>query len=144
MNTRKFFLLVLFITLAWGAAPVRAGETEAVSTYTVTYFFSEPRCKTCRTIETLTAETVRDTFKAELDTGKLQWKMVDTDKKENRHYITDFKLFTKSVVVAEIRNGEVQRFQVLQKVWELVHSPEKFRAYVSDSVRTFMTEDNHE
>jgi len=143
MKIRSCLMLIILMTAAFVSGPVSASET-AVSTYTVTYFFSEPRCKTCRTIESLTEETVRETFKEELVTGRLTWQLIDTDKEENRHYITDYKLFTKSVVVAEVRNGEVQRFQVLQKVWELVYSPEKFRGYVTDSIRAFMNEEDDE
>jgi len=134
--------------LASFLSPVLASENQAESdskpVFTVTYFFSEPRCKTCRTIESLTKETVEAAFADELREGQLAFRLVDTDQEENRHFIEDFQLITKSVVVTEEKNGHVIRFKILQKVWELVHNPGAFQEYITDEVRTSMTAPTHE
>ena len=40
-----------------------------------------------------------------------------------RHFVEEFGLFSATLVVAEIRDGETQRHEVLQKVWSLVGDP---------------------
>ena len=130
------------VVLSFLATPVLASEKQAEPdsqpVFTVTYFFSEPRCKTCRTIESLTKETVETSFEVPIREGLLAFRLVDTDREENRHFIDDFQLITKSVVITEEKNGTVVRFKILQKVWELVHDPGAFQQYITDEVRAFM------
>ena len=106
--------------------------------YIVYYFMYLPRCMTCNKIENDTKTIVTSTFKDEIASGRLEFKTVDVGKKEYAHFAKDFKLYTKSVVLVEEQNGKVLRYEVLQKVWELIHSPEKYKAYVVDSVKKFI------
>ena len=140
---RAILTVFTLFMLASFLSPAHASENQTESdsnpVFTVTYFFSEPRCKTCRTIESLTRETVEGSFAGELGEGQLTFRLVDTDQEENQHYVDDFQLITKSVVITEEKNGTVVRFKILQKVWELVHDPGAFRKYITDEVRAFMT-----
>lgn len=45
---------------------------------------------------------------------------------------------TRSVVLAEYRDGAVVRFTNLDKVWQLVRSKDRFVAYVQDETRAFL------
>ncbi|MFO7616170.1 MAG: hypothetical protein R6V75_02880, partial [Bacteroidales bacterium] len=43
-------------------------------------------------------------------------RVVNIDEPENRHFIQDFQLVTRSVVLAEYRDGEVVRYENLDQV----------------------------
>lgn len=122
-----------------------AGEAEASATkpengVVAYYFHGNKRCSTCRKLEAYSAEAIKGGFAAELEAGELDWRVVNTDDKENAHFITDFELVTKSVVLAEYRDGKVVRFKNLKLVWQLVGDEDGFVRYVRDETRDFLAE----
>lgn len=134
-----FVLSVFLITSATFAKDsVKTNTNKNDSKYIVYYFMYLPRCMTCNKIEKSTKEIVFNNFKKQLDSGLVQFKTVDVGKSENAHFTKDFKLFTKSVVLVEEKDGKVVKHEVLQKVWEYIHSPEKFSPYIIDSVKNFI------
>jgi len=104
------------------------------------YFHGNKRCSTCRKLESYSDKAVTGGFAPELDAGELEWRVVNTDDKENVHFITDFELVTKSVVLVEYRDGEVVRFNNLKLVWQLVGDEDGFIRYVRDETRDFLAE----
>ena len=104
------------------------------------YFHGNKRCTTCRKLEAYSAEAIVDGFSSELESGELEWRVVNTDDKEHAHFITDFELVTKSVVLVEYRDGEVVRFKNLKLVWQLVGDEDGFVRYVRDETRDFLAE----
>ena len=104
------------------------------------YFHGNARCGTCRTIEAYTGEAVESGFGEALESGALAWRVVNVDEKENKHFIEDFQLTNKSVVLAEYRAGKVVRYKNLDKVWQLVRSKERFVDYIQEEGRAFLEE----
>jgi len=104
----------------------------------VYYFYSNVRCPTCRRIEAYTGEAVRDGFAEAVRDGRLQWRPVNTDEPGNGHFKKDYDLFTKSVVVAQIRGGQPARWKNLERIWDLVGDKDAFLAYVRGEVRPFV------
>ncbi len=94
---------------------------------TVYYFHSSVRCKTCINIERMTKEAVNSipttTFKA-----------INTDETDNKHYLTDYGLYTKSVVLVK-PTGE---WKNLDKIWSLVRSEDDFKNYITTETNNFM------
>ncbi len=41
-------------------------------------------------------------------------------------------------MICEVKDGEVVRYKVLQKVWQYVRDPERARIYLKDAIREFM------
>ena len=105
------------------------------------YFHGNLRCKTCRTIEAYSEEAIRSQFADELGSGRLAWRVVNVDDPENEHFVEDFELVTKSLVLVHYEDGEVTRWENLQQVWELVRDKERFLDYVRSSTRGFLQED---
>lgn len=145
---RQRFLVVVFAVAAGiaalmsggalagdGAAPAAASAGAETIVY---YFHGNARCATCRTIEAYADEAVHAAFAGELEDGALQWQVVNIDEPENRHFIQDFQLVTRSVVLAEYRDGEVVRYENLDQVWRLVRDKERFLAYVQEATRGFL------
>jgi len=104
------------------------------------YFHGNKRCSTCRKLEAYSEEAITGGFASELEAGELEWRVVNTDEKANAHFVTDFELVTKSVVLVEYRDGGVVRFKNLKLVWQLVGDQDGFLRYVRDETRDFLAE----
>jgi hypothetical protein len=118
------------------AAPTAAATNAETVVY---YFHGNARCATCKAIEAYADEAVHAAFAGELEEGALEWRVVNIDEPANRHFIQDFQLVTRSVVLAEYRDGRVVRFENLDQVWQLVRDKERFIAYIEDETREFLT-----
>ena len=65
----------------------------------------------------------------------IEVKAVNLDDPANEHYIADFALTMRTVV---LRNGA--RFTVLDKCWPLAHDETAFKDYVAKSIADFTAE----
>ena len=117
-----------------------AGETAAPdsSLVKVYYFHTTYRCASCMKIEELTTASVNTNFQEELKNGVLTFDLINLDKKENKHFVKDYKLYTKSVVLSKVVKGKEVEWRNLDKVWLLLRSPEKFKEYIRAETRAFL------
>ena len=119
-----------------GAVPA---ATTAPHQIVVSYFHGDVRCATCKKLEAYSREAVETTFAAEIAAGRLAFKMVNTDRPENEHFIKDYSLITKSLVVSEENDGKVVRWTNLDKIWTLVRGEQQAYAdYVIAGVRAYL------
>lgn len=119
-----------------GAAPVAAGHPgDRVVVY---YFHGTYRCKTCMRIEALTRQAVQQDFADELKQGRVELRVVNVEEPANRHFIQDYGLYTKAVVVVDYRDQRQLRWQNLDQIWNLFGNEAAFRAYVADAVRNHL------
>ena len=117
------------------AAPAVAAAPAASPGILVYYFHATTRCATCRTIEAYARETVTSKFATDIDARRLEWQTVNVDLPANRHFIRDFQLYTRSVVVVDAKNPK--RYKVLDRVWQLVGNKPAFQTYVEQEIRGF-------
>ena len=147
---RCFPLLAVVLAAAAFSVPCAADDdpqtTTAVASQTLNvevvayYLHGNFRCRTCRTIEAYSEEAIRGAFADELASGRLAWRVVNIDQSENKHFVEDFELVTRSLVLAAYRGGEVTRWENLKQVWQLVRDKERFLDYVRSSTRKFIQE----
>lgn len=104
----------------------------------VTYFITNTRCFSCYKIETLTESAVVNTFAGPLKEGRLEWRVVNTDEPKNAHYLKDYKLYTKSVIVSEVEGGREVRWKNCEKVWDLLDDPKAFETYIVREVNAYL------
>ena len=78
---------------------------------------------------------VATTFAADLEARRLEWQAVNVDEPANQHFIRDFQLYTRSVVVVDAKDPK--RFKVLDRVWQLVRDKAAFQKYVEQEIRAF-------
>ena len=116
------------------ATPAGAKESKV----RVYYFYTSVRCPTCRQIEALTEEALKSAFADALAAGRVEWLPTNVQLPQNRHFVRDFELFTKSVVIVRIRNGEQAEWKNLEKVWELVQDKKTFSRYIEGEIRAYM------
>jgi hypothetical protein len=120
-------------------SPTATGEASQNTARVIAYYFhGNFRCVTCRTIEAYAEEAITKGFANELASGRLAWRVINTDEPENKHFIRDFELVTKSLVLVEYRDGKVARHENLKEIWQLLRDKESFLNYVRTSTRNFL------
>ena len=146
----KFALIALAGVGCWAAiqqarqvADLPAVRQEVVTTQPgvapdviqVTYFSSDVRCATCMRIERLTRETVTKNFPAELANGRIVLQTINLDGPGNEHFVQDYQLISKTVIVSDRAKGQEVQWENLQGVWSKQKDEQAFEAYVVDAVR---------
>lgn len=134
------FLMLLWTPIALCEQPDNPPQTDA-SRYVAYYFFTNKRCGPCIRIEQWSQEAITQSFKEDIQSGKLQWQALNVEKAENAHYIKDFQLYTKSVIIAEYNADKLVRWNNLKDVWKLYRNEEKYFDYVVRETRSFMEKD---
>jgi hypothetical protein len=104
------------------------------------YFYGTSRCTTCRTIERYSKEAIERYFAQELKNKTLEFKPINIEEPENRHYIQDYQLYTRSLVLVLYKDDKQLKWKNLSEVWSYVGDKEKFYQYVKDETKRFLQE----
>jgi hypothetical protein len=104
------------------------------------YFHGIKRCISCKKIEAYSRVAIEEGFADEIKSGQLEFRAINYDEKENQHYIKDYELYTKSLIISRVNGEEETEWKNLTKVWELLGSKEKFLDYVRKETRAFLEE----
>ena len=124
---------------AQAAPAVSPGAPREQGTKVIAYYFHVTvRCVTCKAIEAYSKAVIQQKFAKEIAAGRLEWRLVNVQLLENRHYIQDYQLFTRSLVLALIKDGQQKEYKVLNDTWELVGTPERMQGYVEKEVRGYL------
>lgn len=133
----KKSLVLSIVVLFFMAGGVFADQDNHVTAY---YFFTTFRCASCHKIEEYTGETINTNFADELNSGKLQYTALNVEEKGNEHFIKDYQLFTKSVVLSLVKDGKETKSKNLDKVWQYLGNKGKFMDYVKTETESFLNE----
>ncbi len=117
------------------AAVAAKPQTSKVIAY---YFHTTYRCATCRRIEAYSKEAIDLGFAGELAEGRLEFRLVNVELPENQHFAQDYKLFTKSLVLVRMKDGQQLEWTNLNRVWELTGAHDAFLRYVQGEVRAYL------
>ena len=115
-----------------------SGEQKIERKVIAYYFHGDFRCATCRKIEAYSEEAIKTAFPEKLESGELEWRAVNVDEPDNEHFVKEYELFTRSLVLVEMKDGVQQKWDNLEKVWELVHKKSAFNEYVVENTKTFL------
>ncbi len=102
----------------------------------VYYFHTTFRCHSCTMIEQFTKEAVESGFAEEIKKGLIEMKVINVEDKGNEHFVDDYKLYTKSVIISDVRNGKEVSWKNLEKVWQLLGDQNKFKEYIQTEIQT--------
>ena len=120
------------------------GDTERSEHRVVVYYFHGTyRCRMCRDIEQYAYEALETGFPEELQsgTGKIEWRAVNVEEPEHQHFIDDYQLRTKSLILADV-DGETQvRWKNLDRIWALAGYKSEFISYVQEEIRAYLEVD---
>jgi len=135
-------LVYLAVSAALGPAsddpPAEGAPAELADGVIVTYFLTDIRCPTCHQIEAYTREAVETGFADALREGRLMWRTVNTDREDNKHFIDDYGLTAKAVVLSRRQGGQEVDWKNLDRIWDLVGDKDAFTAYIRDEVAAFL------
>ena len=108
----------------------------------VYYFHGNYRCPTCLKIEALTAEAVNTGFASDIRKGRVKLKVVNVEEQGNEHYVQDYQLASRSVVVARYEGESPKAWKRLDAVWTLHGDRDGFLRLVQEETRALLS-DNH-
>ncbi len=131
---KKFIALILLLVLLLPAFGQEAPKSKVVAYY----FHGDFRCPTCYRLEQYSKEAIDTHFKDALSSGKLEFKTVSVDEKANRHFVGDYQLYTKSLVLSLVKDGKEIKSKNLIKIWEYVGNKQRFFEYVTSEVQDFL------
>jgi hypothetical protein len=106
----------------------------------VYYFFTNVRCSRCYAFEKFTKEALERYFTPELNSGKIIFKPLNIDQKENQHFMKEYQLYTKAVVISMVNGDKEIKHKNLPKIWEYVGDKEKFYNYIKTETNQYLEE----
>jgi len=120
-------------------APLPLPEVKPHNSRVIAYYFHGTfRCSTCQNIEKYSKEAIEHYFPNELKNGRLEFKPLNVEEAENRHYIQDYQLFSRALVISLVKEDKEVTWKNLTDVWKHVRDKDKFFQYVKDEVETLL------
>jgi len=108
-------------------------ETEPVS-IAAYYFHGYARCSTCRKLEEYSRSAVTEWFPKDTRTGRMTFSAVNVEDPENAHFIQDYRLTNKTLIIQKQRGGKNLEWRNLNRIWELVGNRAAFLSYVQGEI----------
>jgi len=131
---KKIVPLILLLVSILPAFGQEAPKSKVVAYY----FHGDFRCPTCYKLEQYSKEAIETNFKDALTSGKLEFKVVNAEDKGNEHFVNDYQLYTKSLVLSLVKDGKEIKSKNLIKIWEYVGNKQRFFEYVTSEVQDFL------
>ena len=104
--------------------PSSVADKASTSKVIAYYFHGTFRCTTCRTIEKYSKEAIELYFAKEMKNGTLEFRPVNVEEPENRHYSQDYQLFSRALVLSLNKDGKEVKWKNLTEVWTRPWSPD--------------------
>jgi hypothetical protein len=136
---KKIFLIILAAIVVTSIRfTAFAQENKAQTKVIVYYFHGSFRCFTCTNMEKYSREAIEANFADNLKSGALEFKEINVEERGNEHFASDYKLYTKSLILSLVKDGKEVNYKNLDKIWELARNKQKFIEYVSNEVNEFI------
>ncbi len=142
---KKLFLVLLVVAALSSSSIIlsalaQAGDNAQDAHVVAYYLHGTFRCPTCHKLEQYSKETIETNFKDALASGKLEFKVINVEDKDNEHYVKDYQLYTKSLILSLVKDGKETKWINLDKIWEYVGNKERFIDYVKSGIADFLKE----
>lgn len=139
---RKIFILffILSVFLCGGFALAQDVGNKPVSRVIAYYFHGNFRCPTCYAMEQYSREAIKANFKDALSSSKLEFKVVNTEERGNEHFVNDYQLYTKSLILSLIKDSKEIKSKNLTNIWDYARNKQRFFKYVTEEVNSFLKE----
>jgi len=105
-----------------------------VSPLRIFYFHGQKRCATCHKLEDYAAELLQEHFADQLEKGTMTWEVINVETPENEHYIDDYKLVARGIVLSKNEEGKEVAWKNLDQVWQLVADKQAYQQYIRESI----------
>lgn len=138
---RRLFRAILLTVLVLAGRGIAVLNGQEIQTKVIAYYFhGTARCSSCMLIERYTKEALAANFPEALAAGKLEFQAVNVEKAGNEHYNDEYQLYTRSLVLSLVQDGQEIKWENLTKVWEYLRDKQQFFDYVSEAVNNFLRE----
>lgn len=134
----KKIIQVLAVAAAISSGALAFGQSNPREKVVAYYFHGSFRCFTCTNMEKSTREAMETNFEDALASGKLEFKAVNVEERGNEHFVDDYKLYTKTLILSLVKGDKEVKSKNLDKIWEFILDKQKFMDYVTDEVSAFM------
>jgi len=134
---KKPIALLLAVLAVISASAVFAADNQS-SKVIVYYFHGAFRCSTCMNMEKYSREAIDSNFKDALVSGNLEFKVVNVEERGNEHFVNDYKLYTKTLILSMIKDGKEVKLKNLDKIWEYAGNKQRFIDYVTAETGEFL------
>jgi hypothetical protein len=104
----------------------------------VYYFHSNTRCPTCQAIESQSYETVQADFASQLESGEVAWEILNYEEPAASELATKFEIQMPVVVLARMKEGQIEEWNRLDQVWGLVGDKPAFAKYIRAEIRQIL------
>lgn len=140
MLTTTLLSLVAAVALPVVEQPTApaAGITAADHQVVAIYFHRTVRCPTCKKIGGLAEEAVTKGFAEQIAAGTVEFRYVDFQDAKNAVLTKAYKITGPTMVLLDVADGRVTRWEPLPKVWQLVAKPQELQTYVRTSVAEYL------
>ncbi|MDD5512361.1 MAG: nitrophenyl compound nitroreductase subunit ArsF family protein [Candidatus Omnitrophica bacterium] len=136
---KKIFLVILAAVAVISASSlVFAAENKPAAKVVAYYFHGTFRCYTCTNMEKYSREAIEANFKDALTSGKLEFLSVNVEDRGNEHFVNDYQLYTKTLILSLVKDGKEVKSKNLDKIWEYARNEQKFIDYVTSEISGFM------
>jgi len=129
---------VLVVVAAISIGSFAFAQSSPQSKVIAYYFHGSFRCVTCTNMEKYSKEAIEANFKDALASGKLEFRAVNVEDRGNEHFVNDYKLYTKSLILSLVKDDKEVKSKNLNKIWELARNKQKFIEYVTAEVNALM------
>jgi len=136
MKTQLKRPLLWFLLLPLLLAFIPQGVHAATEVRAI-YFHGNVRCSTCLMFEDW-AHTAVERFPEALAKGRLKWQLINFDKPENKHFINDYGLADKALVMVRLEHGKQVRWKNVEEFWD--YGDNQKQEFV-DFVQTLIADD---
>lgn len=143
MKLKVLTVIVCVLILNFACIPDMASSSDehvSGNYLKIYYFHGNVRCASCHKIENYTKETITKYFDQEVSSGDLVYEAVNIDETGNAHFIEEYQLYTKSVVLSLVKDSQETRNKNLVKVWEYLGNKTKFEEYEKEEINKFLEE----
>jgi len=131
----KWFLALLFLLILISSTIVGFAADNKVIAY---YFHGSARCTTCHKMEEYAKEAIKSNFPDELANGMLVFRAVNIEEKNNKHFIDEYQLYTKALIISQVKDSKEIRHKNLTKIWEYARNKDKFSDYVTEEIKNYL------
>jgi hypothetical protein len=129
---------VLAIAAIISTGSLAFAQTSTQAKIIAYYFHGSFRCLTCTNMEKYSKEAIEANFKDEIASGRFEFKVINVEEKGNEHFVDDYKLYTKSLILSLVKDGKEVKSKNLDKIWRLAGNKQAFIGYVTAEVNEFM------
>lgn len=141
---KQLFLILLTVVAISSSIfllPSAQAVEDARPVHVIAYYFHGSfRCPTCHKLEQYSKEAIETDFRDAIVSGRLEYRVVNVEDKGNEHYASDYRLYTKSLILSLVKDGKETKWINLDKIWEYVGNKERFIDYVKSSIADFLKE----